>query len=578
MTSTTESTTSHPKVLIIGGGAGGIAAAVNLKHRMNIHDFVMLEKTDALGGTWRNQVYPGCACDIPAPFYSFSFELYPHWSRDYPPQQELCTYMDFVADKYDIRKHIQFGVEVQELRWLNDDQVWEYTYRKLDITPGKKKLQWDPKQSVIAEGLKGRANVVLNFSGPFNWPYTPDYPGQERFSGKFIHTAYFDHSIDLTDKKVAIVGSGPTAIQIAPEIVHKTKHLTMYQRTPNWIAQLDNDPYPRELREKFVRDPSAVKARRQMLMDQTEKMWGAIGIAGSRSALRFQQRCIDYMQSVVKNKDLWPHLTPDYPIGCKRIMWDCNFLALNNRSDFDMVFGPIQRVTERGMVHKDKVTGEEVEREYDVIIWATGWGSFSFGRTFPTYGATGQELYEYWKMKGTPIGFMGAMVSNYPNLMVAAGPYGNVWTSFIELIEERVDFACRWIQLMCTNNIQSFAPSEEAEARWERRCREGVKPTPYAGKCVSYYKFSWDSGFGASGKQEEQNGFLNVGFFPGLPIELRMAVEEFKVEDFVLSYRKNGLFELPPPPPAASPLRLNRMYPSANIKRTSVTWQATSHL
>ncbi|KAJ3340251.1 hypothetical protein HDU93_007213 [Gonapodya sp. JEL0774] len=473
--------TGQPIIALVGTGTGGIAAAVNLKHRMGFQNFVVFEKSsEGIGGTWRHQKYP--------------------------------------------------VLEKPQGRVLEEEGQWEGTF----------------KRKVVRTGVF-QANIVLNTSGVFTKPYVPDYPGVSTFAGQTQHTCYWRDDISLEGKRVAMVGTGPSGIQVVPEIVHIVDRLDVYQRTPGWIQPDANNHFTEEQKQKWREDPNSLLQKRQEVVNMTERTWSAIEKPGSSSAVRMQQRCLEYLKKIVKRSELWEAMTPDYPIGCKRIMVDTGYLACFNRPNVDLIAGPISKITPKGIISKDRKTGEEKEREYDVIIWATGWGNFSMGKVFPVYGRGGVEQYDYWRSVGAPRSYIGYMNHNFPNLILTIGPNGSVWSSHIEMVEQRVDFLCRMVESMARTNVQCFEPREDKEEQWEKMCREGLKSTPYAGSCISYYKFTWEHKDAAGKQANKYEEFLNPAWFNGLPIELREVVESTELSDFECT-KKIGHWELPQKP------------------------------
>ncbi|KAI9022590.1 hypothetical protein DFJ74DRAFT_721975 [Hyaloraphidium curvatum] len=388
--------------------------------RLGLETFELLEKDPAgVGGVWRKLKYPGLSCDIPAHFYSFSFERWPHWSRDYPSALEIHPYLVHCVEKYGIRDHISYGVEVTELRWDDDRSVW----RVMTKVDGK--------------FVEREFEVVFNSGGVFNKQYTPDYPGIPSFKGEQIQAADdrvvgndWDR-VQLAGKRVSIVGTGPTAIQIISEIAHKVEHLDIYQRTATWILPMDNKPFDEKQRKEF-QDDAKLRAYRQNLMDQTERMWLLISKPYSSTAVKIQDRCLRHLRETVKDPELVKKLTPNFPIGAKRIMFDPGYLPSLNRPNVSLHTDPIARVTPDAIVTRDKESGKESEHNTEVIIWATGWGSFSMGVKYPIYGRGGKEIWERWREVGMPRSYQGAMVTEFPNLVLVVGPNTQVWSSFVE--------------------------------------------------------------------------------------------------------------------------------------------------
>ncbi|KAI9024620.1 hypothetical protein DFJ74DRAFT_665665 [Hyaloraphidium curvatum] len=533
-----------PVVCLIGTGVGGICGGVTLKARMGFTNFVILERTSrGFGGTWRHQSYPGLACDIPAHFYSFSFAPSAEWSSEFPAKSEIQPYIESVCEKYGLRSFVSYDTEIVDARWNNSDECWDLRIQVLESVPegyeaGHWKSDREKDRRVLRSGVL-KANLVFNTGGVFTKPYWPKYPGLESFSGVQMHASEWDDKVQLAGKRVALIGSGPTAIQIVPEIAHKVQHLDVYQRTPNWIQPFSNHPFPEELKDKWRKDPVALYEKRLQSINNAEAIWAAIEVPGSQTALRVQQRCVDYLNQTVKKKDLIPYLTPDFPMGCKRICVDTGYLAAFNRDNVGLVGDPIVRFTRGGIATDGKQYGAK-EREYDVVIYATGWGAFSMGRGFPAYGRDGKEVWEQWKAIGIPRSFQGMLMVNFPNWLMCIGPFGNVYTSHYEQAEQVSDFMVKMLNRMIRDDLATFEVREEAEAKWAAMCKKNLATTPYRGNCISYYKFSWDHAEDSGKQAESSDDYENPAWFPGTAVELRVARENISDDDLVLRPNRPG--------------------------------------
>ncbi|KAI9011693.1 hypothetical protein DFJ74DRAFT_710606 [Hyaloraphidium curvatum] len=533
-----------PVVAVVGTGFGGLAASTS----------------NGIGGTWRHQRYPGAACDVPAHYYSLSFELNPSWSSEYPPRVEMKAYMERVFEKYGLRPYTRFNTEIKSIRWNADEGVWDMEVTEYAPPESREDLahvegegnwrrEWnrEPVREYVF-----KANLVFNSCGPFTKPYIPDYEGVDSFKGRYVHSVEWDESIDFSGKSVGIVGSGPTAIQVVSQLAEKVGKLDIYQRTKNWIFPYRNVPFTEEQKEIWRSDPAALVAKRQSLVDAGAQTWFAIENPDSPGAEALKQMIIENYHKIVKKPGVIPLITPDYPIGCKRILVDCNYLEQLNRDHVNLVVDPIARFTPNGIVAKNRETGQETERSYDIIIWCTGWGSIAFGRAYPIYAASGEELWDYWKRVGNPRSYLGTMCHGYPNPILGPGPQGNAFTSYIEVLEQRVDFMLRVLDELQRRNAQSLEPKVEAEEMWDRVHNEASRGTPFAGNC-----FTWDAwneagadGGGHIGKQAEgyaPGTFLNPIFYPGLYGEMREDLETADMD--TLEYtKKEGTWKFPPRP------------------------------
>ncbi|KXS15379.1 FAD/NAD(P)-binding domain-containing protein [Gonapodya prolifera JEL478] len=508
-----------PVVAIIGTGFSGLCAGPNLAKKLGLENFVIFEKSNGIGGTWRHQRYPGAACDVAAHAYSLSFELNPEWSCEFPPRTEIKSYMEHVFDKYNVGKYVRFNTEILSARWNEQDGLWELHWREFappktqeEITKVEGEGQWGQlaKREIVGEGVF-KANIFYNSSGPFTRPYAPNYPGVDLFQGQYIHTIEWDDTVPLKDKRVAVIGTGPSGLQVVSQVVHEARQLDVYQRTAAWIFPWGNAPFTEEQKALWRSDLKALEAKRQSLMDAGNGLWVTIENPNGETHANFKTALLGYLSSTCKKPGLYEKLVPNFPIGCKRFLIDCNYVDALNKDNCDLIVDPIDHVTERGIVGRDKSTGKEVEREYDVIVWATGWGSFAFGRAFPVYGVGGKELWDYWRKVGNPSAYLGAMSNSFPNMIYTCGPNGTTFDSFVEMIEIRVDFMVRAIKELQRRNAQWLMPKLDYELGWTRIVNEAGRVSPFGGSCISYYKFTWEAwdeagttGGGHIGKQSDK--------------------------------------------------------------------------
>ncbi|KAI9003979.1 hypothetical protein DFJ74DRAFT_638944 [Hyaloraphidium curvatum] len=556
----------RPVVGVIGTGFSGIAVAANLERRLGLDEgsIVIFEKSQGIGGTWRHQRYPGAACDVAAHYYSLSFELNPDWSCEFPPRAELKAYMERVFEKYGVGKYVRFNTEILEARWNEEEGLWELKYREFapPQTPEEKDRvegegQWGqlaPRQ-VVKEGVF-KCNVFYNSGGAFTRPFAPDYPGVDSFKGQYIHTVEWDDAVPLEGKRIAVVGTGPSALQVVSQVTRKAKQLDVYQRTAAWIFPQNQAPFTEEQKAIWRADPAALMAKRQALMDGGEGLWTTIEDVDGPTHTAFKQVLLDYLKSKCQKPGLYDKLVPNFPIGCKRFLIDCGYLDALNLDNSELIVDPIASFTEKGIRAKNKKTGEETEREYDIIIWATGWGSFAFGRAFPVYGIGGVELWDYWKKAGNPTAYLGAMTHGFPGMIYTCGPNGTTFDSFVEMIEIRIDFLVSVLEEMKRRQAQWLMPREDVQLAWTRIVNEAGRLSPFGGNCISYYKFTWNAweeagkqGGGHIGKQAEAyKKFSNPGFYPGTTSEYRSQLDHVDWESTFEFGAKSVPWEFPEPP------------------------------
>jgi cation diffusion facilitator CzcD-associated flavoprotein CzcO len=428
------------EVLIIGAGFGGIATGIRLRAQ-GVDDFTLLEAADEVGGTWRVNTYPGIAVDVPSFQYQLSTDLNPNWSRVFAPGNELKAYAERVVDRHRLRDRIRFNTRAQSARWDEDADVWHVT------TDGGEEIS---------------ARFLITATGALSTAKMPDIPGVADFKGKAIHTARWDHDHDLTGERVAVIGTGATAVQLVPAIADRVEHLDVYQRTPIWVLP-KNDGELGRLRPFFRHVPFAQRITRALFMAAVEIPFVLTTAYNkqvpqlTRAMERIGRRWIK--QQVRGDQELIEKLTPHYGFGCKRPTMSNDYLRSFTRDDVDLVTDPIERITEKGIVTRDGV-----EREIDTLIYATGYFTTEPGNlpTFPIAGAGGQDLNGFWMEKRFQA-YEGVAVPGFPNFFLTFGPYLVPGMSILTAIENAAAHAARAI----------------GEARKRRATRLEVKGEPH---------------------------------------------------------------------------------------------------
>ncbi|MGA9829809.1 MAG: NAD(P)/FAD-dependent oxidoreductase, partial [Trebonia sp.] len=321
------------KIVIIGSGFGGIGMGIGLR-KAGFDDFVILEKATELGGTWRDNRYPGCACDVPSPLYSFSYELNPDWSRLFAPQQEIWDYLRGCAAKYGIEEHIRYGSRVESVAWDDADQLW--TVR-------------------TADGERYRAHAVVSGAGALHIPSYPEIPGIDSFAGEFFHSSSWDPAASLAGKRVAVIGTGASAVQFVPAVASEAAHLTVFQRTPPWVHPRPDVEIPARLRATFNAVPLTARACRDAIYLLMEAR--AVGFAVHPKLMApLERMAIRHLEHQVADPALRARLTPDYTIGCKRILLSSTYYPALQRPDVDLITQDITEITETGVRTADGTT------------------------------------------------------------------------------------------------------------------------------------------------------------------------------------------------------------------------------
>ena len=338
---TQQANTPIYDTLIVGAGISGIGLGIRLKEA-GFDNFVILEKAADLGGTWRDNTYPGCACDVPSALYSYSFAQKPDWTRAFAGQAEILDYVRDTAERYDIPGSIRFNQAVERAQWRENQNLWE-------VQTGDQLY---------------RARTVVACSGYLHEPIIPAIPGLENFAGKLFHSSRWDHDHDLTGERVAVVGTGASAIQFVPEIQPKTQHLTLFQRTPQWVLPKPDHSIPK-IEENFFRLPFTLSAWRKMLYGGFE----TFGIGFRRPAIlrQIQKLGLAHLKVAIKDATLRAKLTPDYTLGCKRVLMSNNYYPTLNQPNVDVFHTGLKEVRGKTLVGQD---GSECE--VDTVILGTG--------------------------------------------------------------------------------------------------------------------------------------------------------------------------------------------------------------
>lgn len=449
----------HVRVAVIGSGFGGLGAAVRLR-REGITDFVVLERADSVGGTWRDNSYPGCACDVPSHLYSFSFAPNPDWPRTFSGQRHIRAYLEHVTDTFGIRPHLRLGHEVLRMAWDEDELRWEIETSRGSFS----------------------ADVVVSATGPLSDPKIPDIPGLADFTGKVFHSAQWDHDYDLTGKRVAVVGTGASAIQIVPAIQPKAGRLTLFQRTPPWVMPRADRAISGAERWLHRQLPFTTAARRGLLWGIRELQVSAFTKRPNELGL-VERLAKANMAKAIKDPALRAKLTPSYRIGCKRILLSNTYYPALAQPNVDVVAAGLKEV--RGST---LVAADGTETEVDVIVFGTGFHVTDMPIAPRVVGAEGRSLADHWK--GGMESLRGATVAGFPNWMTIIGPntgLGN--SSMILMIESQLNYMADYLrQLDVLGGRAALAARPSAVGAWNRRVQARMERTVWkSGGCESWY-------------------------------------------------------------------------------------------
>ncbi|MFD4639486.1 flavin-containing monooxygenase [Lentzea sp. NPDC058436] len=448
--------------VVVGAGFGGMGAAIELK-RLGLHDLLILEREDDLGGTWHVNRYPGLAVDIPSSTYSYSFEPNPHWSRLFAPGEELKRYAGHVAVKYGLRPLMRFGVTVTGARWTGED--WEVT----------------------AGGETFTARYLVTATGFLSMPRTPDIAGIESFRGKVVHTAAWE-PCDLAGKRVAIIGTGATAVQLIPELAREAANLTVFQRTPIWVSPKPDYAVSPPVRKLFARLPFVQRAVRWLGSSILELMMisGVVRYKQLRVANRLAERwCRAHLHRQVRDPALRRKLTPDYSFGCKRPTFSNDYFRTFTRPHVRLETSTIDRVDESGIVTADGRT------EIDVLVLATGFDLWD--TNFPAFEVTGRDgvdLGTWWRQNRFQA-YEGVTVPGFPNYLSLNSPYSYSGLSYFTTIECQMAHMRRLFTAMRSRGSSVFEITRRANDEFLDRMRTKVtQNTVFSlGQCATAHSY-----------------------------------------------------------------------------------------
>jgi cation diffusion facilitator CzcD-associated flavoprotein CzcO len=446
------------RVVIIGAGMSGVLAAIELK-KAGLEDFVLYEKGDRVGGTWRENTYPGIACDVPSHFYSYSFELNPDWSHRFSPGSEIQAYFDGVARRYDIESRIRFGKEV--VRCMFEDGRW---------------------QLELHDGTVDEADFVIAATGVLHHPAMPDLAGLDRFEGAAFHSARWPADLELAGKRVGVVGTGSSAVQIVTAVIDEVAELSLFQRTPQWITPIENPAYTADEQAQFRSHPETMQAvRREIANAFTLGFANALVDAASPILALIHQGCVANLENSVRDPVLREKLRPDYRATCKRLILSDGFYAAIQRDHAELVTEAIERIEPRGVRTRDGRL-----HELDVLVLATGFRVSQFVRPIEVIGRSGAHLDDVWK--DGPFAYLSISVPDFPNFFMLQGPTSPVGNfSLIEVAELQVGYLLQLIDTVRSGACREVCATPSAMDRYADERREAAKSTIWASGCRSWY-------------------------------------------------------------------------------------------
>jgi cation diffusion facilitator CzcD-associated flavoprotein CzcO len=479
----------HLHVVILGTGFSGLGMAIRLKQH-GYENFVVLEQASDIGGTWRDNTYPGCACDIPSHLYSFSFALNPNWSRAYSPQREIWDYLRRCAKDYGILPHILWNTRLLEASWNEADQCWHITTSQGKLT----------------------ANILILGNGPLSEPSLPSIPGIDRFEGVKFHSAQWNHVYDFAGKKVAVIGTGASSIQFVPRIQPQVGHLSLFLRTPPWILPRHDHRIPSWQRALFRVLPFTQSFVRTRIYWRQELI--VLGFVYRSNILESVMGLAHHnLEKQVKDPILRAKLTPQYTIGCKRVLLSDDFYPSLNQSNVEVITDSIREVKANSIV-----TVDGLEHSIDAIIFGTGFHVTDSQLPQYIFGRDGHSLADHWHTGSSA--YFGTTVSGFPNLFLLIGPNtGLGHNSMVFMIESQLNYIVDCLRTMDRRNLRAVDIRPEIQEAFETEMQKRMRDTVWTSGCKSWY-------LDASGH--------NTTLWPGFTFEYRRRIRHFDPRHYTL--------------------------------------------
>ncbi|HVB45524.1 MAG TPA: NAD(P)/FAD-dependent oxidoreductase [Streptosporangiaceae bacterium] len=443
-------------IAIIGAGFAGLGMAIALD-KAGRHDYVLLEKAAGVGGTWRENTYPGCACDIRSLLYSFSFEPKRDWSRQYPGQPEILAYLRHCADEYGLAGRIEFGAEVASMAY--DESAGRWT-------------------AALADGRTVDCRVLIAAMGPLHQPNIPEIPGAESFAGPRFHSALWDHGVDLAGRRVAVIGTGASAIQFVPRLASQAGQVTVFQRTPPWVLPKPDRPISARLQRIFRTVPGFQRLYRWLIYWEAE--WTIVAFTHPRLGGLGERMARSFIARQIEDPELREKVTPSYRMGCKRVLLANDYYPALAMRHVDLVTQPIARITPDGVLAADGT-----RYPADVIVYGTGFHVTDAFDHADIKGAAGRSIADSWR-EGSEA-YLGLTVAGFPNLFVLLGPNSGLGhNSMIFMIESQVHYVCKCLDLI--DQKGALTVSGRAQRAFNDDLQQRLTGSVWtAGGCVSWY-------------------------------------------------------------------------------------------
>jgi cation diffusion facilitator CzcD-associated flavoprotein CzcO len=483
---------THHRTVIVGTGFSGLGMAIRLM-KDGDRDFVLLERAHDIGGTWRDNTYPGCRCDVPSHLYSFSFAPNPNWSNTFSPQPEILDYLRDVARRFGVLPHIRFDTELQDAEWDEDAAVWRIETSAGPLT----------------------ADVLVLGPGPLSDPLVPELPGLESFEGTSFHSAQWDHDHDLDGERVAVIGTGASAIQFVPEIQPRVGKLHVFQRTPPWVVPHPNREMSPLERAIYRRLPLAQLGMRAGIYWARETF--VVGFRRRRVGKVMERMALRHLEEQVSDPELRAKLRPSYAMGCKRILPTDEWYPTLTKPNVEVVSDAITEVRPRSIV-----TADGAEREVDVIVLGTGFRVTDVPAAEYLCNGDGVSLADVWE--GSPQAYRGTTVAGFPNLFILVGPNtGLGHNSILFMIESQVAYVLDCLRVMDEQGLASVEVREDAQAAFNAGMQKQMRGSVWTeGGCASWY-------LDAQGR--------NTTLWPGYTWRFRRLTRQFDPAAYLLRPR-----------------------------------------
>jgi cation diffusion facilitator CzcD-associated flavoprotein CzcO len=481
---------TRTRVVIIGAGFGGIGLGIKLK-ASGLDDFVILEKSDQVGGVWRDNRYPGAECDIPSHLYSFSFEPRRDWRQAYASQADILDYLKHCTHKYKLESHIRFGAEVTDAQWNGASGQWIVRTR---------------------DGRCFQSRALVSATGQLSQPQNPRIAGFGNFNGTTFHSAAWRQDYDLRGKRIAVIGTGASAIQFIPHIAPLASKLYVFQRSAAYVLPKPNKPYPGWRVFLFRYLPGMARLNRLLIYIQHE--WRGFAFVSLPQALRVKQSSFRRSLSrKISDADLRRRLTPDYRMGCKRILLSNDYYPAMQRSNVELVTQPIAEIRPEAIV-----TADSIERDVDCIIMATGFAATDLLMPMKITGSAGRSLQQCWE-NGAEAN-LGITVSGFPNFFMLYGPNTNLGhNSIIYMVECQIRYVMACLKRLYRDEIRTIEVKSPVQARFNAKIQERLRRTIWATGCVAWY-------LTAAGK--------NTANWPGYTFEFRLKTRTPEWSDYII--------------------------------------------